>query len=269
MAKDLYSDSSDHYFCVSVGFFSNKRKGRLQRLIGERANFVPPIIWAHCSMNRLSGRLPDYDYQDYQLVFNTHGLNVNLRATKRIVDALKETGFIHRNGTVHEYSKYNKFFSKARFRKAAFAKWRKQRAAEREAQANGGAPSQANGGAPSQKPSQELWLLDKAIELARGAEKKKLLKQRRDLLGKSTGTNLTEQQPQPHSRIGGTVRESEDTKASALLMARTTLKDIPDALSEPMVRTLHEAGDHLPTAVKKKFAKLLEQLGTDRNPVPA
>lgn len=268
MAKDIFSDSTDGYFCVSTAFFSNKRKGRLQRLIGERANFVPPMLWAHAALNRRNGRFPDYDYQDFQLVFNTSGLNLNLRQTKKIVDALKKTGFIHRNGTLHEFHRYNRFFSKARYRKAAFAKWRKKRAAERAAQAQ--VQAKTNGGDPvKSKPSQELWLLDEAIKLASGPDKKKLLKQRRELLGKATGANLTEpKSPAARPSNDGPRQTEAQIERGNLVLARSTLKDIPDNLTEPMVLRLYEAGDYLPAAVKKKFASVLEHRGEARNPVP-
>lgn len=274
------SDATRSYYCTSSGFFTNKKTLALRREVKRHTRILVPLwevaplafqyLLAYSSLNQLNGNLRGYKVEDFQEIFKAFGLALPKPVVVKLKKALEDVGFI-KGGQIHSWRKYNNFFFSHHQRQAARAKWRKARAAEAEAKAKAEAEAKANsnGGAPKNlTPTQQLYAINQQLEVAQGDEKKQLLKRKRELLRATTGIEKDKPQPQSRQGLPETARESEDTKSSALLMARTTLKDVPDALSETMVRTLHDAGDHLPAMVKKKFAKLLEQLG-DRNPVPA
>jgi hypothetical protein len=127
------SDPTELYFCVSIGYFTNARKAALQELIGEKANFVPLMVWAWCAINMRSGKgFNEMTDEQWRQIFLFNGQDFNRRELRKVVAALKKVGFITRDGHVHSWSKYNKFFSHNRFRKAARVRWKQQRIAERE-----------------------------------------------------------------------------------------------------------------------------------------
>lgn len=127
------SDPTELYFCVSVGFFTNHRKIALERLIGERANYVPQILWSYASLNQRNGDFSTYTAEDFKRIFQIAGLRTNLAVARKIITAVKEVGFLDKKGHLHSWKKFNKFFASFGPRHAARARWREQRRKEREA----------------------------------------------------------------------------------------------------------------------------------------
>lgn len=171
------SDPTELYFCVSVGFFSNHRKIALERLIGERANFIPQMLWAYASLNQRNGDFSSYTHDDYQRIFQAGGLRTSIKSAEQIVQALRTVGFLDKSGQLHSWTKFNKFFSKARFRKAARAKWKKQRQMEREAlllELRQSRATNGSGGAKLDRSPSPLWRTIESTEKIIAAKKKEL-----------------------------------------------------------------------------------------------
>ena len=112
-------------------------------------------------------------------------------------------------------------------------------------------------------------MLEQALKTAKGQARKALLKQKQELLAQSTGVDLSDPPPSPPHRLPSQPeRTPQELAFDSLVMAQSTLKDCPEALSESMVTALVRAGVKLPASVRSKFAKLISELGDDKNPVP-
>lgn len=274
------SDPTDQYFCTSLGFFENQRKLHLGQQIAKFtrvkipvsvvANFLPPVLWCYASVNQRNGNLSGYSDEDFQQIFKGKGLDLPLPTVKKLVKALRASGFIESNGQLHSYKKYNKFFPGWQQRHAIRERWRKQKEKERkeaEAKAKEEAKSKTNGNGKHLTPTQRLYAVNQQLESAQGEERKKLLKLRKQIQTEITG--IEKDKPQSRQEHPAAPEQSqEEIDREFLKAARAVLKETPDGITPRMFFALHDAGDHLSPAIKKKFASALERRGEARNPVP-
>ena len=121
---------SPAYICVSCGFFSHRKTLRLVSMIGERAFFIPPRLWAYAAMNQRNGNFSDYTATDYELI-----LGLPTGDGEQVSKALREVKFITDKGRIHDWKFWNKFFttSPERFKKAARERYRQEDEAMRAA----------------------------------------------------------------------------------------------------------------------------------------
>jgi hypothetical protein len=222
----------------------------------------------------MDGKVAHLSVKRFQEIFEGCHLKLSRSKVEKIIAAIKSTGFIQK-GVLHSWDKFNRHAVEyeermAMKRRAAFGRWKEKVE-----------PSHDNGEAPEPehprsaerklKPTQELYAINQQLEIAQGDEKKKLLKRKRELLRATTGVDKDKPQPRQRATLNelvGFPKESrEEIERGNLVAARSTLKDLPDALTPSMVLALADAGELTP-ALKKKFASVLEHRGGARNPVP-
>jgi hypothetical protein len=272
------------YFCIHTGYYRNDRTLALKEIIGDKAFHVMPMLWSWAGEQQMDGKIAHLSIRRYQEIFQCCNLRLSIAQVARIIGAVRQVGFIQ-NGKLHSWDKYNRHavdYEKRQGikRDAAFARWKeKVKAGPGPAQGNGPGPAQGNGPGPAQgngpgpaqqrlSPSQQLWLIDKALVGAKGSKKRTLERQREQLLSAHTGVDLSEPAAPPR-HTGKAPKSSPGAFEHALLAsARQLASDDPDLLTEQMVTSLVNAGDDLPARIKSKFRKLLEQLGDPKNPVP-
>ncbi|HVV01765.1 MAG TPA: hypothetical protein VHH88_10420 [Verrucomicrobiae bacterium] len=249
------SKPSPNYFCVHTGFFRNPKTRELFDLIGERALFVPQMLWGFCAEQQTDADVSKMSIRRFRDAFALSGLSLSISETEKIVKAVTKVGFIM-EGKMHSWDKYNKHFAEYEQRReqakeAIQSRWKKSHS------------SNGNGNGNGSTPSQKIWLLDQAIKQAKNPMAKKALeKQRRELLSQETGEDLSEPAPRAVARSQDSAPKSSGKKFKAVYLqsARELLKESPDLLNENMITALVDAGDPLPAAVRGRFRKLLEQL---------
>src|SRR6266404_7218449 len=121
------SRPTPNYFCVHTGFFRNDRTLSLIERIGERAFYVPQMLWSFAGENQMDGELSHLSVKQFRKIFAGCHLTLSEHETIKIVDALKEVGFI-KNGRLHSWERFNRQFVELEKRQgikrqAAFQRW--------------------------------------------------------------------------------------------------------------------------------------------------
>jgi hypothetical protein len=276
-------------FSTSVGFYRNKRVLDLEGLLGkylpgkiERAKLAPTcfqIVMAYAAENQIDGNFDGYTPTDWSRIFAMNNLPFTVPEATNIVKAFREVGLFD-GSKIRSWMKYNRHLadyegivrSKRKAGKILQQK-RQQEARERhvDPSKNGEETAPKTVQKPVQKdsPSRQLFELNQAIEVAPTAKAKATLKRKKiELLSAQTGVDLSmppSRSPAPPSAKTPN-KTAEEIESEQLVMAQTTLKDFPDALSDHAVTTLVKHGFKLPSAVRSRFRALLAQLQS--NPVP-
>ena len=114
---------SEPYFCVACGFHTHQKTQRLKALIGERAYFIPTMLWDFATLNQRNGDFSSYTAQDFERIFPIKpGEGAAIRR------ALFKVRFIDPSGRLHNWKKRNAYFTTdhSRFKKAAQARYREE-----------------------------------------------------------------------------------------------------------------------------------------------
>ena len=276
-------------FSSSLGIYRNKRMRDLRGILLKEVPVKVPFaelsttlfqaLMAYAGENQIDGDFTDYKFQDFVEIFSSNNIPVSLSQATAIRKAFDSVGLLE-DGKIRSWAKFNRHFAEhevivRRKRKAAkeMHKRREQEARSRhvDPSKNGEdpAPKPVQKAAQKDSPSKHLWVLDAAIKEARGSKKRELLKQRQELLSETTGVDLSPPPPSPAPAPGKPPRKltAAEHEREILDMAKSTLQDFPEGLSENMVTALVRAGHKLPAAVKTRFRDLVAKLQAD-NPVP-
>src|SRR2546425_4776877 len=266
-------------FSSSVGIYRNKRMRDLSRLLSKSApqfsNMAPmlfQVTMAYAAENQIDGNFQGYTTQDWTEIFVTNNVPVTPSQATAIVKGFREVGLFD-GDKIRSWLKYNRHLGDyegivRRKRKAAKEMHRKREEEARERHVdpskNGENPTPKSVQKAAQKdsPSKQLYLVNQALETARGRARKELLIQKQQLLSAHTGVDLTPPPPSPAPPPAKPPRKitAAEQEAEYLSMAQTTLADYPDGLSERMVTALVKAGHRLPGPVKSRFRDLVAKL---------
>jgi hypothetical protein len=114
---------SNLYIRVMTGFYTHKKTVRLKIALGVDAYWIPPRLWAYAAENQPDGDLSGYTSEELAELIGCS------KHTQAMLQALKNSGFIDKNGMIHdwdEHNGYHKSFSE-RAKKAAAARWAKEK----------------------------------------------------------------------------------------------------------------------------------------------
>ena len=114
---------SQLYIRVKTGFYTHLKTVRLRAKIGSDANWIPPRLWAYAAENQPDGNLESYTSEEISELIGCS------KYASSILQALKDCGFVDKNGMIHdwqEHNGYHKTFSE-RAKTAAEARWKQER----------------------------------------------------------------------------------------------------------------------------------------------
>lgn len=279
-------------FASSVGIYRNKRVRDLHHLLiksvhrkvdfADMAPMLFQTVMAYAAENQIDGDFSSYNARDWADIWAVNHVQVSTSEASIILKGFEQVG-LFQDGKIRSWAKFNRHLAdyeglvKAK-RKAAKVMHKKRENEARAALQNGTEahpkidPNPEKNGVKNDSPSKQLWLIEKALENAKGPARKELLTQKRQLLSNSTGVDLSHQPepPQPASKPHKPSSPAESRRAS-VKAARAFLEEGNyDLLTDKMVQDLVDAGEQLPESVRSRFRKLLEQLEkeTGHNPVP-
>src|ERR1035437_25626 len=119
---------SQLYIRVKTGFYTHRKTVKLRSKIGNDAFWIPPRLWAYAAENQPDGNMESYTSEEMSELLGCQ------RYASSILQALKDCGFVDKNGMIHdweEHNGYHKTFSD-RAKKAADARWGKGETGERQ-----------------------------------------------------------------------------------------------------------------------------------------
>ena len=276
-------------FGSAIGIYRNPRIRDLHDLLKKsfplKVDFadLAPLLFQACmaaaAENRIDGDFSGYSPERFYEIFVSNFLPVgSIKQASTIRDLFEKVGLFE-GGKIRNWKRYNPHLAdypkilEAR-RKAGKLSAKKRELEAKAALKNGShVPAETSpessqkplkNGSEKPSPSKQLWLIEKALEMATGKRKKELLQQKRELLG------LPEPEAPAPPTAAPKPRKLNPAEADAgfLAAARETLRDTPDMLGPGMVKALLKAGDKLPADVAQRFSKLVGELGETRNPVP-
>ncbi len=276
-------------FASSVGIYRNKRVRDLHHLLHKEvpvkvefsalAPMLFQVVMAYAGENQIDGNFEGYTNQDWSEIFITNHVQVTPAQAAIIIRDFHKVGLFV-DDKIRSWAKYNRHLADYEGILKAKRKAGKLSAKKRELEAKEGlktgkiSPSENDQkrdekGGENHSDSKQLWLIEKALESAKGKARKELLAQKEKLLSGSLGVDLSTPAPAPAPAPAKPRKQSARSFQNALLgSARTLVQDSPELLTEGMVKALVAAGEDVPEVARRKFSKLLSELGGNRNPVP-
>jgi len=268
-------------FCSSIGIYRNKRLRNLRSiLLKELPKKVPfaelspllfQVVMAFAGENQIDGDFSTYTAEDFSEIFAVNHVPVTIGEAEKIRKAFATVGLMA-DGKIRSWARFNRHFAehekivKAKRKAAKFMhdkRDRDQRKAASEPAKNGEQTPKK----PADKPnssSGQLWLINQAIERARGPAKKVLEQQRDKLLSGETGVDLNAPAAKQVEQASAAFNTTPQNWGKAILQAaKVALEESPEILSEAMVEALVSAKVELPDDVSRRFRTTIERL----NPV--
>jgi hypothetical protein len=279
-------------FSSSVGIYRNEKMQALAECLAKKItrkvpfSTLAPMLFqmamAYAAENQLDG---DFEKSKYPLdrwrkIFLWQDLEISTKEAAIILEGFETVGLFDR-GKIRNWMKYNRHLAdyeglvRAK-RKAAKIMHEKRQRDAKAALKNGEISHSETDSEPEKNvektdsASKQLWLLEKALESAKGKARKELLAKKRELLSGTLDVDLSEPAPQAPTPAPARPRKQDPGEFSrvALKNGRQLIADdSAELLTESMVRALLNAGDELPAEAQRKFPKLVAELG-NRNPVP-
>jgi hypothetical protein len=116
---------------VAVGFFTNSRTLDLFELVGERAFFLPVMLWSYCGENQIDGNLAGYSWKKFSQIFSSRNFKVSEVEAKTLIGHLVQVGFMSADFQMHSWEKFNSHIAhheeiKKQKAAAAQARWAKR-----------------------------------------------------------------------------------------------------------------------------------------------
>lgn len=293
---------------VSVGFFRNHRVRQARLLIAKRikrkvdfCELTPlpfEVLLAYAAENQVNGELK-YEPEFFTDIFLWNGMKLEPSETDSIMKIFQEVGLLD-GLKIRSWGQFNPHLVKqsqriknkrlageisAKRRQKEAKNWLKNGAetgletpkkvdekGEKNPQKSFQKPVQKRESEKGSSSSRELWLLEKALEGAKGPARKELLAKKQKLLSGHTGVDLSE--PAPAARPPAPKAQKEAAggwQRTLLSSARQLLADSPELLTEKMVIALGNAHAKFPEDVYQRFRKVLDGLAEKEagdNPVP-
>ncbi len=111
------------YVRLQINFWSNRKTIRLQSLIGESAFWVPPRLWCYAAQNQPDGDFSKYSEKELALLIGYNG------DAQALLQALKSTGFLTEESTIHDWPEHNGYHQtfSDRAKIAAQTRWDKEK----------------------------------------------------------------------------------------------------------------------------------------------
>lgn len=276
-------------FGTAVGFYRNIRVREFHDLLqkavrikvdfAELAPMLFQVVMAAAAENQINGDFSNYSDARWREIFATNHIPLTQEQATLIRKNLEAVGLLE-GGKIRSWMKFNRHLAdyegivRARRQAGKISAKRREQEAKSALKNGHNSPKSSdenpeNNGSETTSPSKQLWLIEKALETAKGPAKKELLAQKKKLLADSTGVDLSEPAPAPAAPQPKATKSSPAQFQRALLNSgRTLIADSPDLLTEGMVKALVAAGDELPDQVRHRFPKLLAELESRNNPVP-
>lgn len=277
-------------FRTSIGFFRNPRVLSAREEIGKAitqkipfADLAPllfQIVLAYAAENQLDGDFSGYSAKHWHRVFTSNNCDITEREAVVVVKAMKQVGLFD-GDKIRSWSKFNwhlaeyESLRKSRRRAGKLSAKKRELYAKRSLQ-NGHTDASEVAAEHKQfrsktppktdSPSKQLWLIDKALEGARGKARRELLQQREQLLSAHTGVDLSPPAPSPAPPPGKSAKLSPKKWEEVLVSnARQLIADgAEDVVTPEMARALVKAGVELPPSLRARYA----QIASGKNPVP-
>jgi hypothetical protein len=275
-------------FSSSVGIYRNKRMRDLKKLLRKSvpvkiefckvATMLFQMVMAYAAENQIDGDFEDYTTDDWSEIFALNDFPVLPEQAAAIAKGFEEVGLIE-NQKLRSWMKYNRHLGdyegmvKSKRKAAKLMHQRREREARAALQngenSNGKAVQEhPKNGSKTDSASKQLWLLEKALESAKGDARKELLRKKRVLLSGELGVDLSAPAATPAPALRTGKRQPQNFSKAMLNSARVLIEDGQlDLLNESMVKALHAAGDTIPEEVRVRFPKLMAQLEEGQNPV--
>lgn len=114
---------SQLYVRVMTSFYTHRKTAKLRIKFGKDAYWIVPRLWAYAAENQPDGNFSKYTSEEMAELI---GCSSN---ASEMLQALKDCGFVDKNGMIHdwkEHNGYHKTFSE-RAKKAADARWSKEK----------------------------------------------------------------------------------------------------------------------------------------------
>ena len=112
---------SQLYIRVRTGFYTNRKTVKLRSKIGADANWIPPRLWAYAAENQPDGNLSSYKSEEIAELVGCP------KYATSILQALKDCGFVDKDGMIHDWAEHNGYHERfsIRAKTAAQARWSK------------------------------------------------------------------------------------------------------------------------------------------------
>lgn len=275
-------------FASSLGIYRNFRVRELhdflQKNIPIKVNFADlapmlfQVVMAYAGENQIDGNFEGYSNERWAEIFITNHVQVSPKQAALIHKGLQDVGLFD-GQKIRSWMKFNRHLAdydsivKAKRRAGKILQQKRAQEARQSLKKSEHSPAEtAQNRSENGSASKQLWLLEKALENAKGPARKELLAKKRALLEGATGTDLSAPPPpsSPAPRKAHKPTSPGEFERTLLKSARGLVQDNPELLTEGMVRALVNAGDELPPEVRSRFRKLLEQHEKEagNNPVP-
>lgn len=278
-------------FASSAGIYRNKRVRDFHEFLckevplkvdfAELAPMLFQVAMAYACENQIDGNFSGYGPNDWAGIFSTNHIQVTPKQAQLIVKGFEQVGLFD-DGKIRSWMKFNRHLAdyegivRAK-RKAGKLSAQKRLQEAKESLRNSkifpSEPAQNPSKTAPEKisPSRQLWLLEKALETAKGKARRELLEQKRRLLEGETGVDLSEPVPAPRpADKPGPKQTPADFQRALVNAGSQLLQDSPELLTEGMALALVKSGKRLPADVARRFPKaasLAEEKAGD-NPVP-